>query len=403
MKLNMLRLDEFCDSVRDGTHDTPQKVDNGYKLITAKHINNTGIDFSEAYFISEKDYNHINERSKVEKWDVLMSMIGNGLGKTYLVSNNPDYAIKNLALFKIGEEYKAKWLHYYLSSSIGQNLIYSKLQGTGQPFVSLSFLRKMKIPVPDSYCILCKITSILSAYDNLIENNNRRIRLLEQMAENLYKEWFVCFRFPGHEKAEFENGMPKGWVVKRMSDFCDVTDGTHDTPKPVDDGVPLITGKCISNGFIDFNEAYSISLEDHDKIKRRSGLSTGDILFSNIGTVGNCCIVDYDREFSVKNVIIFKTNDILKTAYLYYWMMSDSMQNVFSTQTNGASQQFVGLTFMRRYKILVPEQEVLSSFGERINPIIEQKRYLHRINKTLVRQRDLLLPRLMSGKLEVNV
>ena len=82
-------------------------------------------------------------------------------------------------------------------------------------------------------------------------------------------------------------------------------------------------------------------------------------------------------------------------------MMSDSMQNVFSTQTNGASQQFVGLTFMRRYKILVPEKNVLFAFGERINPIIEQKRYLHKINQILTRQRDLLLPRLMSGKLEV--
>ena len=248
-----------------------------------------------------------------------------------------------------------------------------------------------------------RIASILSDYDNLIENNNKRIRLLEQMAENLYKEWFVRFRFPGHENAEFENGLPKGWVVKRMSDFCDVTDGTHDTPKPVDDGVPLITGKCISNGFIDYNEAYSISLEDHEKIKKRSGLSTGDILFSNIGTVGNCCIVDYDREFSVKNVIIFKPNDIIKTAYLYFWMMSDSMQNVFSTQTNGASQQFVGLTFMRRYKILVPEQRILFAFGEKINPLVEQKKKLHRINQNLSRQRDLLLPRLMSGKLEVKV
>ena len=106
---------DFCDSVRDGTHDTPKQVDCGYKLVTAKHINNGQIDLSEAYLISESDYQKINERSKVEKWDVLMSMIGNGLGKSAVVKENPQYAIKNLALFKIGDEVKAKWLHYYLS------------------------------------------------------------------------------------------------------------------------------------------------------------------------------------------------------------------------------------------------------------------------------------------------
>ena len=295
----------------------------------------------------------------------------------------------------------------YILYMLRYNLPYIQLvgggSGSGTPIISKNKFSRFKFLIEDNLPIQRRIASILSAYDNLIENSNKRIRLLEQMAENLYKEWFVRFRFPGHEKAEFENGLPKGWSVKRMADFCYVTDGTHDTPKPVEDGIPLITGKCISNGFIDFDVAYNISAKDHDNIKKRSGLSGGDILFSNIGTVGNCCIVDYHREFSVKNVIIFKPNDISKTAYLYYWMLSDSMQNVFSTQTNGASQQFVGLTFMRRYKILVPEQRILFAFGEKINPLVEQKKKLHRINQNLSRQRDLLLPRLMSGKLEVKV
>lgn len=150
------------------------------------------------------------------------------------------------------------------------------------------------------------IADVLSAYDDLIDANNCRIALLEQTAQELYKEWFVRFRFPGHENTKFEDGIPEGWEIKRMNKFCYVTDGTHDTPKPVDVGVPLVTGRCISSGFVDFNAAYNISETDHEGIKKRSGLKSGDILFSNIGTVGNCCIVDYDREFSVKNVIIFK-------------------------------------------------------------------------------------------------
>lgn len=89
------------------------------------------------------------------------------------------------------------------------------------------------------------------------------------------------------------------------------------------------------------------------------------------------------------------------TAYLYYWMTSSIMQEIFATQTNGASQQFVGLTFMRRYKLLVPQDDILDMFAEKVLSFIEQKRILHQNNLSLAAQRDLLLPRLMSGKLEV--
>ncbi len=235
----------------------------------------------------------------------------------------------------------------------------------------------------------------------MIKANNERIELLEQVAQELYREWFVRFRFPGYENVEFENGLPEGWKIKRMNEFCYVTDGTHDTPKPVDVGVPLVTGRCISSGFVDFDAAYNISEADHEGIKKRSGLKSGDILFSNIGTVGNCCIVDYDREFSVKNVIIFKPETMRDTAYLYYWMTSSTIQEIFGIQTNGASQQFVGLTFMRKYKLLVPKDDILEAFADKVLPIVEQKRLLHQENLNLAAQRDMLLPRLMSGKLEV--
>ena len=272
--------------------------------------------------------------------------------------------------------------------------------GASIPSMTAVTYYSIKIDLPD-LTTQKRIANILSTYDSLIEANNRRIELLEQTAQELYKEWFVRFRFPGHENAKFEDGIPEGWEIKRMNEFCYLTDGTHDTPKPVDVGVPLVTGRCISSGFVDFDAAYNISEADHEGIKKRSGLKSGDILFSNIGTVGNCCIVDYDREFSVKNVIIFKPETMRDSAYLYYWMTSSTMQEIFGAQTNGASQQFVGLTFMRRYKLLVPKDDILEAFADKVLPIVEQKRLLHQKNLNLVAQRDMLLPRLMSGKLEV--
>ena len=291
---------------------------------------------------------------------------------------------------------------YYLAKSqyIRDMAINSMTGASGRQRADAKFIGKIKWNFP-SPNVQTKIASILSAYDNLIENNNKRIKILEQMAETLYKEWFVRFRFPGFETTEFENGIPKGWEILRMENFCYVTDGTHDTPKETNLGVPLVTGRCIRNGFVDYDEAYLISEDDHNRIKKRSGLKSGDILFSNIGTVGNTCLVDYEREFSVKNVIIFKPPIRAISAYLYYWLISPSMQAIFSTQTNGASQQFVGLTFMRRIKILVPNKYIMTSFEKNVAPIIDAMMMLHKENQNLIKQRDLLLPRLMSGKLEV--
>lgn len=292
--------------------------------------------------------------------DILLSNIRPYFKKIWFATQSGSCS-NDVLVLKTKKNILPLFLYYVLSDDNFFNYDTITSKGTKMPRGTPNAI--MKYLVPDIQVDKqTKIASILSAYDDLIENNNKRIKILEQMAENLYKEWFVRFRFPGHETAEFENGIPKGWEILRMGNFCYVTDGTHDTPKETNLGVPLVTGRCIRNGFVDYDEAYLISEDDHNKIKKRSGLKSGDILFSNIGTVGNTCLVDYEREFSVKNVIIFKSPIRAISAYLYYWLISPSMQAIFSTQTNGASQQFVGLTFMRRIKILVPNKYIMTSF-----------------------------------------
>ena len=299
-------------------------------------------------------------------------------------------------IVKTNENANFRYIYYLLNYSD----INGYVTGSAQPKLSQRNLNKIKIELPD-ISIQQKIANILSRYDEAIENNNKRIKLLEQMAQNLYKEWFVRFRFPGWENTEFENGIPKGWKVEKLGNFCKITDGTHDTPAQVEEGIPLVTGKAIRNGRIDFSIPYNISVEDHEKIKKRSGLKTGDILFSNIGTIGNVCLVNYDREFSVKNMIIFKPESINQSMYLFYLLNSDSIQSLFTAQTNGASQQFLGLDFMRRFKILLPSEEIIKLFGEKEVLIIQQINIFQQQNQNLAKQRDLLLPRLMIGKLEV--
>ena len=370
------------------------------KYPTGKLNSNAAVEDGEyPFFTCAHDIYRIDQYSYDGEYVLLGGNNASGDFPIFYYNGKFDAYQRTYLIQPLSEDTDTKYLYYSIGLKLHQ--MKANASGTATKFLTQPILNSINIEYRD---ILeqKRIADILSAYDNLIENNNKRIKLLEQMAENLYKEWFVRFRFPGYENTKFVDDIPSDWQILRMSDFCYVTDGTHDTPKPVnDDGVPLVTGKCIKNGFIDFNEPYNISYQDHESISKRSGLKTGDILFSNIGTVGTTCLVNYDREFSVKNVIILKPDNIKVSNYLYSWLNSDSIQAIFATQTNGASQQFVGLNFMRRFKILVPNANVLDLYSDRIKPIRTEIVKLHDINENLVKQRDMLLPRLMSGKLEV--
>lgn len=323
------------------------------------------------------------------------------LGKKMCLTDTECFTNQAVNAVIPNKENDGEFLYYAFKASV---LAYVKQldSGTtsGRENVSKSSFSKIKVRVPP-LPTQQKIASILSAYDNLIQNYKKQIEALQTAASELYKEWFVRFRFPGYQTTRFENGIPEGWKVERLSNYCKITDGTHDTPLQVEEGIPLVTGKAVKKGEIDFSIPYNISIEDHEKIKKRSGLKTGDILFSNIGTVGNSCLVEYDREFSVKNMIIFKPETIEKSMYLYYLITSDSCQQLFSAQTNGSTQQFLGLDFMRNFKILVPENSIISEFGKKQEVIYAKIRNLRKQIANLTQQRDLLLPRLMSGKLEV--
>lgn len=331
--------------------------------------------------------------------DILLSNIRPYFCKIWLADKEGSCS-NDVLVIRAKKDINSKFLYYVLSDKNFFNWDNVTSKGTKMPRGTPKAIMKYFVPNVDNN-IQQKIANILSRYDEAIENNNKRIKLLEQMAQNLYKEWFVRFRFPGWETCEFENRIPVGWNVEKLGNFCKITDGTHDTPAQVEEGIPLVTGKAIRNGRIDFSIPYNISVEDHEKIKKRSGLKTGDILFSNIGTIGNVCLVNYDREFSVKNMIIFKPESINQSMYLFYLLNSDSIQSLFTAQTNGASQQFLGLDFMRRFKILLPSEEIIKLFGEKEVLIIQQINIFQQQNQNLAKQRDLLLPRLMSGKIEV--
>ena len=395
----VLTAEDFCDSVRDGTHDTPKQVECGYKLVTAKHISNGQIDLSDAYLISESDYLKINERSKVERWDVLMSMIGNGLGKSAVVKDNPQYAIKNLALFKIGDETRAKWLHYYLSSNKGQGFIYNSLQGSGQPFISLSLLRKFPIPVPDDEKIMRKVVATLSRYDSLIENYQKQIKLLEEAAQRLYKEWFVDLHFPGHENTKIVDGVPEGWEKKSVKTIVELQSGyAFKSSDFASDGIyKIVTIKNVKDGAFDGENVSKIA-SIPEKMPKHCILEDGDILLSLTGNVGRVCIV-VGKNYLL-NQRVAKLKSIFK-AYTYCLFRSRDMFIDVNNLANGAAQQNVSPIKIGEMKILIPEKKLLNEFEKESSNYISGVIAFQSQIRLLTEARDRLLPKLMSGEIAV--
>ena len=395
--------DVFCDSVRDGTHDTPKQVEKGYKLVTAKHINNGQIDLSDAYLISEQDYLKINERSKVEQWDVLMSMIGNGLGKSAVVKDNPEYAIKNLALFKLGDEIKAKWLHYYLSSKSGQGFIYNSLQGSGQPFISLSLLRKFPIPVPSDETIMGDIVTVLSRYDSLIENYQKQIKLLEEAAQRLYKEWFVDLRFPGHENTKTVDGVPEGWEKKKISEVCDTIGGGTPSTKVL---------SYYENGTIswvtptDITKNNSLCLLSTEKKITKEGLDHSSakmlpaetILMTSRASVGFFGICDFEvcTNQGFISCVPFDNNFQM---YLLYNLMNRVEE--IRIKAGGSTYLEISKSVFRNFDIICPKDDLICLFQKEAHQLLERMRMICKQIRLLTEARDRLLPKLMSGEIAV--
>ena len=277
------------------------------------------------------------------------------------------------------------YLFYFLLQKETLTKIANKAQGAAnQANISPGDVEGVEINLP-SLPTQRKIASILSAYDDLIENNLKRIKLLEEKAFLRYKQIV-------REEILIE---------KPILDICYITDGTHDSPKQQTEGFYLVTGKHLIGGFIDFSSAYYISETDHDKIQKRSKVDDGDLILSNIGTIGNVAIIEKQFDFSVKNVIIFKPNRIEFSPFLYCYLNSNEMQTRFQQESSGTSQRFISLKYCRDLKVGVPKEDILKEFYEEVSRLLKLKSLLNQQNSKLREARDILLPKLMNGQIEV--
>jgi len=222
-QLQNTTLQDVCTLVTDGTHDTPKTLDSGVPFIKAKQINDGIIEFDECEFISYEDHLKVISRSKPEKGDTLFAHIGASLGEAAYVNTDLEFSIKNVALFKPDpKKIVPRYLYYLVINNEFQDGIKNRRTGSAQPFVSLDILRTNPIRFIEDVPTQRRIADILSAYDDLIENNKRRIRILEQMAQGLYQKWF------GNVD---KKSLPDGWEATTIANAFEILGGSTPSTK----------------------------------------------------------------------------------------------------------------------------------------------------------------------------
>lgn len=316
-------------------------------------------------------------------------------------SRNPFYCIDTTFYIDNTNNENMLFIYYYLKN-MKLNLYNSD---AAVPGLNKHHLERCYCIIPD-IATQEKIADILSTYDDLIENNNRRIEILEQMAQEIYKEWFVRFRFPGHEKVKFVNGIPEGWEVKKIGDIASIKSGyAFKSSWWQEEGIPVIKIKDIQNNGIDTNNFAYVS-EIHMEKAKQFIAEPGDIVIALTGaTIGKIGLIPFYHKPLLINQRVGKffcgEKPILNNGYLYILLQQNWIKDlIFMISSSSAAQPNISPNDIEEIKILY-NKNIIEQFNQKISDYILQILKLKNINQNLIKQRDLLLPRLMSGKLEI--
>lgn len=355
--------------------------------------------------------NHLLERKKLQPGDIIFEMAGGtstqSTGRSALLK--PAFFVTHASLPAVCASFsrhlrldKTKFSSefiYYLLQSLHRSgyMGVFHVQHTGVArFQYSSFKKHTVLKIPE-LTEQRKIAAILTAYDDLIEANKRRIALLEKMAEELYREWFVRMRFPGHQDTKFVKGVPEGWREVELKEICDEASkstkaGEHLSDRfylPLDS---LATRQMLPIDHYDYTAAQS-SLALFEK---------GDILFGAMRPYQHKVVVAPFNGVTRTTMFVIRPKEDYLHAYCYLNLFQNSSIEYATLICNGADRPYVVWNrAMERMKVFLPQEEILVEFEKMARPILSNIREFYFIQRKLAETRDLLLPRLISGKLSV--
>ena len=363
------RLPKGCDFSEEPT---------AYKYIRARDIKNGTIDGSDLVHISEEVQNKI-KKYIVNTNDIVITIVGASVGDVAYVASEFDgmnLTENAVRLTEFAPHVNSKYLMYILNSLEYWELMQQIAGGAAQPKLGIYKIEAIKVHLPAKE-VQDRIVDILCAYDDLIENNQKQIKLLGEAAQRLYKEWFVDLRFPGHETTPITDGIPEGWKNVVVTDLLEIKYGKDH--KALEDGNIPVYG---SGGV----------MRKVNKI-----LHSGEsVLIPRKGSLNNILLVGGD--FWTIDTMFFSIPRMPNVAkYVYLFLSGVDMY----TMNIGAAVPSMTVKILDGMKVLCPSTEILTQFEKVVGPYFSMIELLHKKNESLTEARDLLLPKLMNGEIEV--
>lgn len=401
MSWEKVAIKSICKGIYDGPHATPPMSDTGAIFLGISNFNNGRLDLSDIRYISEND---------LPKWTKRVSPQANDIVFSYEATLNL-YAIipddfrgclgRRMALIRVDEE-KAyyKFLYYYFYSDAWRAVIQENtVLGATVDRIPLVKFPDFPIYLPPIETQR-RIVDILSAYDDLIENNRKQIKLLEEAAQRLYKEWFVDLRFPGHEHTKIVDGVPEGWEIYRFSDKVDIMSGgtpKTDNPNYYNGTIPFYTPKDSDGAFFAFNTITNITEDGLNNCNSRL-YPKNTVIVTARGTVGKTTLLGVPMAMN-QSCYALKSDEIAAPYYLFF-ALNKEIASLKAMSNGGVFNTIIVKTFDSIH-IAIPSNDLIATFETLVTPIMEQIQVKTKESFALSEVRDRLLPKLMSGEVEV--
>ena len=412
METREVKLGDIVKYNKGYAFKSSEYTDEGVMVVRVTDFTLNSISDADAVYLAPDDR---YDKFILKTNDILIQTVGSWannpnsiVGKVVRVPKQCDSAYLNQNIVRIipNNDFNNTYLFYALKAN--QFSTYCVLRGQGaanQASITLDTIFRFKFKA-HNFAEQKRIADILSTYDNLIENNNKRIKLLEQMAENLYKEWFVRFRFPGYENEHFIEDIPSSWSYVQLGDIASFDRGISYSSDEIncDDGINLINLKNVQSygGFRrDGTKQYN------GKYKESQIVVAGDLILGvtdmtqDRRTVGSVALIPLLSGTSVISADLVKVNLKVPNVFFYCMCRYGFYSKYFSQFANGANVLHLKPNILLNKKILLPIAGLIEAFAEKVQPMIDIVDDLNCQNDLLTKQRDMLLPRLMSGKLEV--
>lgn len=375
------KLSECCLSISDGDHLPPPKVDAGIPFITISDIDSSNrLNLDVKQFVPEEYYNNLKDIRKAQRNDILYSVVGS-FGIPVIIKGNDKFVFQRHIAILRPDPTKVipDYLFYIMKSYNFYMQADSVAIGAAQRTISLTALRNMTVELP-SMDVQKKIATILSRYDSLIDNYQKQIKLLEEAAQRLYKEWFINLRFPGHESTKIVDGVPEGWEKKKLGSIA-----------------PILTGKKDANyGTLDGNYPFFTCSQEPIKAPSYSFDAEAVLLAGN----GDFNVKLYRGRFEAYQrtyVLIPSNADLL---YVLYNSVAKNMVKL-ANGASGSTIKFLTKRMIENIDVLVPTNTILNEYNSLRRKIQQDLENIKSQLRLLTESRDRLLPKLLSGEIEV--